>query len=63
MTVPGFLGIEVAKAQWDMALRPSGERWAVPNDASGVHDARGPAAGPPARPSLCWKPPAAWSVP
>jgi transposase len=26
----------VAKAQVDMALRPSGERWAVPNDASGV---------------------------
>jgi len=30
------VGIEVAKAQWDMALRPSGERWAVPNDARGV---------------------------
>jgi transposase len=26
----------VAKAQWDSALRPSGERGAVPNDASGV---------------------------
>jgi len=26
----------VATAQWDIALRPSGERWAVPNDASGV---------------------------
>jgi len=26
----------VAKAQWDIALRPSGERWAVANDASGV---------------------------
>jgi transposase len=26
----------VAKAQLDIALRPSGERWAVPNDASGV---------------------------
>ena len=34
--VPCFVGIDVAKAQWDMALRPSGERWAVPNDASGV---------------------------
>src|SRR5438477_5709906 len=29
-------GIDVAKAQLDIALRPSGERWAVPNDASGV---------------------------
>jgi len=34
--VPCFIGIEVAKAQVDIALRPSGERWAVPNDASGV---------------------------
>ena len=34
--VPCFLGIDVAKAQLDIALRPSGERWAVPNDASGV---------------------------
>jgi transposase len=34
--VPCFVGIEVAKAQRAIALRPSGERWAVPNDASGV---------------------------
>jgi transposase len=34
--VPCFVGIDVAKAQWDMAVRPSGERWAVPNDADGV---------------------------
>jgi transposase len=34
--VPGFLGIDGAKAQWDSAVRPSGERWAVPNAASGV---------------------------
>jgi transposase len=34
--VPCFVGIDVAKAQVDMALRPSGERWAVANDASGV---------------------------
>ena len=34
--VPCFGGIDVAKAQLDIALRPSGERWAVPNDASGV---------------------------
>src|SRR5437016_437181 len=33
--VPCFVGIDVAKAQLDMALRPSGERWAVANDASG----------------------------
>lgn len=34
--VPCFIGIDVAKAQLDIALRPSGERWAVPNDAGGV---------------------------
>jgi transposase len=34
--MPCFVGIDVAKAQWDIALRPSGERWAVPNDAGGV---------------------------
>ena len=34
--VPCFIGIDVAKAQVDIALRPSGERWTVPNDTSGV---------------------------
>ena len=34
--VPCFSGLEVATAQVDIAVRPSGERWAVPNDASGV---------------------------
>src|SRR2546428_7486059 len=34
--VPCFGGIDVATAQLDIALRPSGERWAVANDASGV---------------------------
>jgi transposase len=28
--------MDVATAQWAMAVRPSGERWAVPNDAGGV---------------------------
>lgn len=46
--VPCFMGIEVAKAQWDMAVRPSGERWTVPNDADGVATlvAQGPALHP-----------------
>ena len=34
--VPCFGGIEVAKAQLDLARRPGGERWAVPHDASGI---------------------------
>ena len=34
--VPCFVGIDVAKAQLDIALRPSGERWTVANDTNGV---------------------------
>jgi hypothetical protein len=33
---PCFVGMDVAKAPWDLAWRPSGERWAVPHDAGGV---------------------------
>src|SRR5918997_5313338 len=29
---PIFVGIDVAKAQLDIALRPTGERWTVAND-------------------------------
>ncbi len=32
---PRFVGIDVSKAQLDVALRPSGERWQVPNDPNG----------------------------
>jgi transposase len=31
-----FVGIDVAKAQLDMALRPTGERWALTNDDAGI---------------------------
>ena len=31
-----FVGIDVAKAQRDIALRPTGERWTVPNDETGI---------------------------
>jgi transposase len=31
-----FVGIDVAKAQLDMALRPTGEQWAVANDDAGM---------------------------
>jgi transposase len=34
--MPCFIGIDVAKAPLDIAVRPSGARWAVPNDPSGV---------------------------
>ena len=31
-----FVGIDVAKAQRDIALRPTGERWTVTNDDAGI---------------------------
>jgi transposase len=34
--MPCFVGIDVAKAQLDMAICPAGARWAVANDPSGV---------------------------
>ena len=32
-----LIGIDVAKAELVVAARPSGERWALPNDERGVH--------------------------
>ena len=31
-----YVGIDVAKAQLDVAVRPSGDRWEVPHDEAGV---------------------------
>lgn len=31
-----FVGLDVAKATLDVALRPSGEQWSVPNDEAGI---------------------------
>src|SRR5262245_44826483 len=36
MTPGRFIGIDVAKRQFDVVERPSGERWAVDNDAVGI---------------------------
>jgi transposase len=37
MSVPPiFVGIDVAKAQRDIALRPTGDRWAVPNEDASI---------------------------
>ena len=33
---PCFVGIDVAKAQLGVALWPTGERWAVANDDTGI---------------------------
>jgi transposase len=33
---PVFVGLDVAKASLDVALRPSGERWNVPNTEAGI---------------------------
>jgi transposase len=31
-----FVGIDVAKAQLDIAVRPTGEQWSAPNDEAGI---------------------------
>ena len=31
-----YVGIDVAKAKVDVAVRPTGERWEVPRDAAGI---------------------------
>jgi len=33
---PCFVGIDVAKAQLDLACRPTGEAWSVPNEDAGI---------------------------
>ncbi len=41
MMTPGlFVGIDVAKAELVVAIRPGGERWSVPNDDTGVERLR-----------------------
>lgn len=37
-SAPIFVGVDVAKATLDVALRPSGEHWSVPNDEGGIAD-------------------------
>jgi transposase len=33
-----YVGIDVAKAQLDVAVRPTGDRWAIPNTEAGLQD-------------------------
>ena len=35
-TTPCFVGIDVAKARLDVAVRPTGEAWTASNDAAGI---------------------------
>jgi transposase len=34
-----YVGIDVSKDQLDIALRPTGDTWSMPNDASGITEA------------------------
>jgi transposase len=36
MTSPAFVGVDVAKERWDVAVQPSGERWSGANDETGI---------------------------
>jgi transposase len=31
-----YVGIDVAKARLDLAVRPSGDQWSTPNDEAGI---------------------------
>ena len=33
---PRFVGIDVSKAQLDVAVRPTGKRWVLPYDETGI---------------------------
>jgi transposase len=37
-STPLYVGIDVAKAQLDIAVRPTGDRWAIPNTEAGRQD-------------------------
>ena len=41
-----YVGMDVAKAQVDVAVRPTDDRWEVPHDQKGIPQAGLPAAGP-----------------
>jgi hypothetical protein len=57
-----FVGIDVAKAQLDIALRPTGECWTVPNDDPSI--AHWSSSSRPSTPrASCWKPRAAAGLP
>ena len=34
---PAFVGIDVAKGELVIAIRPSGEHWTIANDVAGIH--------------------------
>ena len=36
MTTPCYVGIDVAKAQLDVAVQPAGTCWRIRNDAAGI---------------------------
>jgi transposase len=36
MDIPCFVGIDVAKARFDIAVRPRGEQWTAAHDATGI---------------------------
>jgi hypothetical protein len=35
-TSPVYVGVDVAKARLDLAVRPTGEQWSVPNEEAGI---------------------------
>ena len=59
---PMFVGIDVAKAHLDIALRPTAEGWGAANDDTGIPP-WWPGCGTSSRFSWSWKPPVASKCP
>ena len=57
---PRFVGIDVSKAQVDVAVRPTGQRWVVSYDETWVEELVSQMVdlGPP---WCCWRPRAGWN--
>ena len=59
---PRFVGIDVSKAQVDVAVRPTGKRWVLPYDETGIEGLI-PQIVDLDLPWCCWRLRAAWSCP
>ena len=58
-----FVGIDVAKAQLDVAVRPAADRWEVSHDDAGNQATRISVEEPGTLPWCWWRRRAAWNCP
>ena len=64
MTETGtYVGIDVAKANIDIAVRPTGRVWQAPYNATGIAELVAQIAGPERQPRCCRRRPVGWKCP